>query len=79
MLARVAVGQVLKEFRTESSMSYRHLHRKSGISVSHLFDIENGNKEPSSEMLQDFCDALGVSVSDVMIGAAYVLRERKAG
>lgn len=70
MLLREAIGSVLKEYRAESSMSYRQMHRRSGISTSYLYDIENGNKEASSEMLQDFCDALDIPIEDVLVGAA---------
>lgn len=74
MLARVAVGKILREQRTESSMTLRELSKASGRSFAHISEVERGLKEVSSEALEDLCDALGITVCDVLIGAAGVIR-----
>lgn len=56
------VGLRLKELRENSGLTVNKLANLSGISQSHLREIELGNKNPTIETLSYFCDALGVSL-----------------
>lgn len=56
------VGLRLKELREDAGLTVNKLANLSGISQSHLRDIELGNKNPTIETLSYFCDALGVSL-----------------
>lgn len=69
MLARVAVGRVLRDHRLESSMTLRELSKKSGASLGYISEVERGIKDPSSEMLEDLCDALDITVAELLVGA----------
>ena len=73
MLAREAIGAVLRDQRVESSMTMRALARRSGVSLGYISEIERGIKEPSSEMLEDLCDSLDMSVGELFAGAAQQL------
>jgi transcriptional regulator with XRE-family HTH domain len=55
-------------------MTLRELAKKSGTSIAHISEVERGLKEPSSEVLDDLCYALDITVCDVLIGAAGVIR-----
>lgn len=70
MLARAALGAVLHQQRTESSYSLRELSKISGVSIAHISEVERGIKECSSEVLQDLCDSLGITVPDLLISAS---------
>lgn len=56
------VGLRLKELREDAGLTVNKLANLSGISQSHLREIELGNKNPTIETLSYFCDALGVSL-----------------
>lgn len=58
------VGERLKSLREERGYTTNKLANLSGISQSHLREIELGNKNPTIETLSYFCDALGVSLSE---------------
>lgn len=58
------VGLRIKEIRESRGYTVNKLANLSGISQSHLREIELGNKNPTVETLSYFCDALGISLSE---------------
>lgn len=56
------VGLRIKELRENAGLTVNKLANLSGISQSHLREIELGNKNPTVETLSYFCDALGISL-----------------
>lgn len=67
---REALGAVIRDQRVESSRTLRELSRLSGVSISHISDIERGIKDPSSEMVEDLCDSLDISLQELLASAA---------
>ena len=59
-------------------MTLRELSRKTGVSISHLWDVENGKKDASSEMLEDICGGLGLNTLDLLeMAAAELLKQEE--
>lgn len=56
---------ILKEKRKEKKFTLSQLSAKTGISTTHINDIENNIKEPSISMLVRIAKALDVKVEDL--------------
>ncbi|KGX84840.1 helix-turn-helix domain-containing protein [Pontibacillus litoralis] len=58
---------VVKEKRAEANLSYRKLSEETGISHSHIRDIENGKHTPSFENAIKLASTLDINVRDVVV------------
>lgn len=56
---------LLKEKRKERNLTLVQLSEKTGISTTHINDIENNIKEPSISMLIRIAKALGVQIEEL--------------
>ena len=56
---------LLKEKRKEKKLTLAQLSERTGISTTHLNDIENNIKEPSISMMVRIGKALGLKVEDL--------------
>ena len=65
-LLREAVGRSLRAARTEQSRTLRDVAREARVSLGYLSDVERGQKEASSELLNSICEALGLQLSALM-------------
>ncbi|WP_224391835.1 helix-turn-helix domain-containing protein [Pseudonocardia sp. ICBG1293] len=70
MLLREAIGSGLREVRTARRRTLRDISRAARVSLGYLSEVERGRKEPSSELLAAICEALGVSVPDLLTAVA---------
>ncbi|MEU9823156.1 helix-turn-helix domain-containing protein [Pseudonocardia alni] len=70
MLLREAIGSGLREVRTARRRTLRDISRAARVSLGYLSEVERGRKEPSSELLAAICEALGVSVPDLLTTVA---------
>lgn len=66
-LYREHLGKVLKAERLNQERSMRSVAANAYISISYLSELENGKKEVSSDILKNLCNALFMSVQDVLI------------
>ena len=66
VLLREAVGQTLREARTAQSRTLRDVAREARVSLGYLSEVERGQKEASSELLNSICTALGLTLSSVL-------------
>ena len=66
VLLREAVGSSLRAARTEQSRTLRDVAREARVSLGYLSEVERGQKEASSELLNAICDALGLELSDLL-------------
>jgi len=73
-LWREVLGSRLRALRTDRDETLAQTADRAGISPQYLSEVERGRKEPSSEMIAALAGALGVSVADLMAGAAEDLR-----
>jgi transcriptional regulator with XRE-family HTH domain len=66
VLLREAVGTSLRAARTEQSRTLRDVAREARVSLGYLSEVERGQKEASSELLNAICDALGLQLSSLL-------------
>ncbi len=72
MLLREAIGQVLRELRTDKNLKLVTVTKF--VSVGHLSEIERGHNEVSSEVLENIALGLGVTVADIITLASWKLQ-----
>ena len=73
MMLRVAVGDVVRELRTERGWTLRQLSAKSNVSIGYLSEVERGVKEMSSQVIQSVADGLGVQLAEIIVEAGFRL------
>ena len=68
MSERFEIGTRIRELRRLHSMSMQTLARESGVSQSHLSDIESGKAaNPSIATAQAIATAFGLTVSELLL------------
>lgn len=65
VLVRQAVGSTLRAARTSQGRTLRDVAHAARVSLGYLSEVERGQKEASSELLNAICVALGLSLSGV--------------
>ena len=66
VLLRESVGQALRAARTVQARTLRDVARDARVSLGYLSEVERGQKEASSELLNAICEALGLSLATVI-------------
>jgi len=72
MLYREALGEVLRELRTDKRKNLADVSEY--VSIAHLSEIERGHNEVSSEVLETIANGLGVTVYDIVTLAGWKLQ-----
>ena len=67
MSSKPNVGKIIKEQRKRLSLSLNQLSRLSGVSVSHLGRIEQGQRGASTRTLQKIAEPLGFDSYELLI------------
>lgn len=62
---RMHIEILLKERRIEKKMTLAQLSEKTGISTTHINDIENNIKEPSLSMVIRLAKGLDLEISEL--------------
>lgn len=65
---RIVLGLKVRQLRQAKGWSFEDLHRRSGISVSYLNEIEKGKKYPQETTLNRLADALSVPYDQIRSG-----------
>lgn len=60
------LGQHLKKLRLAKGFSLRDLGGKVRVTAPHLSDIEQGNRQPSEELLARLAEALEADIEDIL-------------
>lgn len=78
-LLREVYGTLIRRLRGRQGRTLSDVAARAGVSVAYLSEIERGLKEPSSEVLEAVCTALGSSIAH-LVGAAHreLVRESAA-
>ena len=75
----MSLGEYIKEKRKLKDWSQRDLAAASGISNAEISRIESGKrKEPSSSILKDIANALGVPVEELLQEAGIISSDASA-
>ncbi len=77
---RKALGKELKARRKAQGLSLRALSARAKVSLGFLSEIERGQKEVSSELLNAIVEALNTPLSEVVLkaGASIATQEHNA-
>ncbi|HBX81158.1 MAG: helix-turn-helix transcriptional regulator [Propionibacteriaceae bacterium] len=65
-LLRELLGESLRELRVSESLTLREVSARARVSLGYLSEVERGQKEASSELLNAICAALDVSLADML-------------
>ena len=72
-----AIGEVLKEVRTEEKMlTLRQLSIKSAVALGYISEVERGQKQASVEILECLAKALDYDLCDLVILAGWKMKMR---
>ncbi|MFZ3267992.1 MAG: transcriptional regulator ClgR [Mycobacterium sp.] len=77
-LLREVLGDVLRRARTEQGRTLRQVSDAARVSLGYLSEVERGRKEASSELLSAICDALEVSLWQLLVEASEQLAPQDA-
>ena len=66
-LLRSHIGSALRRARIAQGQTLRQLSRQASVSLGYLSEIERGQKEASSELLSSICDALALSIPNLLL------------
>ena len=58
------IGTRIKKYREERGWKQYNLAVESGVAPSYIYELENGKKCPSVQIMEDICYALNISLSD---------------
>lgn len=70
MLFRNALGEVLKESRLSQGKTLRTVSKDAFMALGYLSEVERGQKELSSEPMENLARALGMDSCEVVFKAA---------
>ncbi|MCD2197237.1 helix-turn-helix transcriptional regulator [Actinomycetospora endophytica] len=78
LLLREAIGGTIRRARTERRRTLRDVSKDARVSLGYLSEIERGRKEPSSELLAAICEALALSLPELLDDVADSMRPEPA-
>ncbi|CAB4335256.1 MAG: helix-turn-helix domain-containing protein [Actinobacteria bacterium] len=78
VLLRHVIGEQLRRKRQEQHRTLREVSRSAQVSLGYLSEVERGQKEASSELLASICNALGASLSDLLIDVSAEVARRES-
>ena len=70
ILVRQEIGDVLRDYRLQKGRTLRQVASKASVALGYLSEVERGQKEASSELLNSICTALGLSLSSLLADVA---------
>lgn len=68
-----AIGETLRTIRTGNGLTLRQVAEGAHVSISYLAEIERGEKDPSSRVLESIASGLDVEVSELLVRIALAL------
>ena len=77
-LLRTHIGSALRQARISQGRTLRHVAKGARVSLGYLSEVERGQKEASSELLNSICQALDLSLLTVMSDVTIALRTTEA-
>lgn len=67
VLMRHEIGDVLRDYRMQQGKTLRQIAGRANVALGYLSEIERGQKEASSEVLQSIADALDTPLSEILV------------
>ena len=75
---RTHIGSALRQARISQGRTLRDVAKGARVSLGYLSEVERGQKEASSELLNSICQALDLSLLTVMSDVTIALRATEA-
>src|SRR3982751_1424309 len=72
-----AIGETLRAVRNERGLTLRQVAEGAHVSISYLAEIERGEKDPSSRVLESVAEGLDVKMGDLLLRIAASLEPAK--
>ena len=66
ILLRSHIGSALRASRVSQGRTLRDVAKRARVSLGYLSEVERGQKEASSELLNSICTALDISLGEVL-------------
>jgi transcriptional regulator with XRE-family HTH domain len=66
IVMREVIGEELRRRRQDQGRTLREVSGAAAVSLGYLSEVERGHKEASSELLAAICDALDISLSELL-------------
>ncbi|MEI6120667.1 MAG: helix-turn-helix transcriptional regulator [Actinomycetes bacterium] len=73
-LLRTHLGSTLRSARVAQGRTLREVAKSARVSLGYLSEVERGQKEASSELLNSICSALDLSLGTVLVDVAREIR-----
>lgn len=77
MIDYYSIGQRIQRQRVRRQITQERLAETINVSVPHISRIENGSSQPSLQVLVDICNALELTVDDLMQDSLVSVRTKK--
>ena len=74
ILLRSHIGSALRTSRVSQGRTLRDVAKRARVSLGYLSEVERGQKEASSELLNSICTALDISLGEVLQSIAAQVR-----
>jgi transcriptional regulator with XRE-family HTH domain len=74
VLLRTHIGQTLRQARISQGRTLRDVAKDARVSLGYLSEVERGQKEASSELLNAICIALNLSLSAVLVEVSSLIK-----
>ncbi len=71
-----AIGETLRAVRNERGLTLRQVAEGAHVSISYLAEIERGEKDPSSRVLESVAEGLGIGMGDLLLRTATTLEPK---
>ncbi len=69
------IGERLRQLRTGRNMTLLDVKERTGLSVSHLSDIERGRTRPSLDAMEALAECYGIGLADLMTGVGPIVAD----
>ena len=78
ILLRSHIGFALRASRVAQGRTLRDVAKNARVSLGYLSEVERGQKEASSELLNSICSALDISIGEVLLKVSSQIRSQEA-
>lgn len=78
ILLRSHIGSALRTARIGQGRTLRDVAKSARVSLGYLSEVERGQKEASSELLNSICNALDISIGQVLLSVSAQIRIQEA-
>jgi len=78
ILLRSHIGSALRTARIAQGRTLRDVAKSARVSLGYLSEVERGQKEASSELLNSICNALDISIGQVLLSVSAQIRIQEA-